>query len=545
MGVVWRAEDRVIGRQVALKELRAPVGAGSGERATYLERVLREARTAGRLSDPAVVTVYDVLTEQDVTYIVMELVSAPTLAELMAREGPLEAARVADIGVQVLGALETAHAAGIVHRDVKPSNIMVLPNGRVKLADFGIARAMDDPSLTMTGGIMGSPGYMAPELFAGAGPAPASDLWSLGATLFHAAEGHAPFRRDSTAATVHAIMYEQPRVQRCQGKLAAVVTGLLTQSTRDRLTAAQAGPLLADVTSRDSTGAVSADDAPTRYVGNTTTVVPSDPSPAPWHDSADDGDSGSTPKRRRGLLLLAGTAVAVVVALGVVFLLPPDAERTTVAAANTGESGAVPIPEPGETTDTTANPGDPTTASLPPSGDVAARAHLDPSGGPGETDVTGRAGGGGEDTEAGSEPGERAPETQQNAPERELLPLTRYNHPKGPHFSGTSNVDVPEGFSPEGVFGSLAAAAEPGAKKLYACTLSDRDGDWFSSIDQSGNCEGQQAVGLLGYIFDTVPEAVSSRPLYRCNAGDSHFDSLSSGCEGEARELLLGHLITG
>lgn len=253
MGVVWRADDRVIGRQVALKELRAPLGAGAAERATYVERVLREARTAGRLNDPSVVTVYDVLTEQDVTYIVMELVSAPTLAELMAQQGPLDAARVADIGAQVLGALQAAHAAGIVHRDVKPANIMVLPNGRVKLADFGIAKAMDDPSLTMTGGIMGSPGYMAPELFAGASPAPASDLWSLGATLFHAVEGQAPFRRDSTAATVHAIMYEQPQVRRCRGQLAVVVQGLLTQSMPDRLTAERAMPLLSAVAGADAT----------------------------------------------------------------------------------------------------------------------------------------------------------------------------------------------------------------------------------------------------------------------------------------------------
>jgi serine/threonine protein kinase len=234
MGVVWRAEDRVLGRQVALKELATPPGASPA----HLERVLREARTAGRLNDPGVVTVYDVITEHGATFIVMELVVAPTLADVVGREGPLANDRVAALGLQVLGALESAHAAGVVHRDVKPSNIMVLPGDRVKLADFGIARAMDDPALTQTGGVMGSPGYMAPELFAGAGPSPASDLWSLGATLFHAAEGRAPFQRTTTAATLHAIMYDQPVFEHCRGPLADAVRGLLTQSTSDRLSAA-------------------------------------------------------------------------------------------------------------------------------------------------------------------------------------------------------------------------------------------------------------------------------------------------------------------
>lgn len=161
MGVVWRGEDQFLGRPVALKELATPPGASP----THLERVLREARTAGRLNHPGVVTVYDVVSEHGATFIVMELVIAPTLADVVGREGPLGNDRVAALGLQVLSALESAHAAGIVHRDVKPSNIMVRPGDRVKLADFGIARATDDPGLTQTGGIMGSPGYMPPELF--------------------------------------------------------------------------------------------------------------------------------------------------------------------------------------------------------------------------------------------------------------------------------------------------------------------------------------------------------------------------------------------
>ena len=136
----------------------------------------------------------------------------------------------------MLSALETAHAAGIVHRDIEPSNIMVLPGDRVKLTDFGIARANDDPSLTKTGGVMGSPGYMAPELFVDSGPTPASDLWALGATLFHVVEGRAPFTRESTAQTMHAVLYEQPVLERCTEPLGSVIMGLLDHSTHDRLT---------------------------------------------------------------------------------------------------------------------------------------------------------------------------------------------------------------------------------------------------------------------------------------------------------------------
>ncbi|TVT40881.1 protein kinase [Amycolatopsis rhizosphaerae] len=241
MGVVWRAEDRVIGRPVAIKELRLPDGA---EGATFGERVLREVRTGGRLNDPAVVTVFDVISEQGGTFIVMELVEAPTLAELVRAHGPLPPAQVAAIGRQVLGALQAAHAAGIVHRDVKPGNIMVAPNGRVKLTDFGIAQAIDDPRLTTSGMIVGSPAFMAPERVAGKDAVPASDLWSLGATLFFAVEGTLAFERQTTAATLHAILHEIPYLTRTRGPLASAIMGLLVASPEGRVSAAQADQLL-------------------------------------------------------------------------------------------------------------------------------------------------------------------------------------------------------------------------------------------------------------------------------------------------------------
>lgn len=241
MGVVWRAQDQVIGRQVAVKELRLPDAESA---AVFSERALREVRTGGRLNDPAIVTVYDVVTDGGTTFIVMELVEAPSLADLVRQRGPMPAAQAAQLGERVLAALQAAHAAGIVHRDVKPANILVAPDGRVKLTDFGIAHAVDDPRLTTSGMIVGSPAFMAPERVEGREALPASDLWSLGATLFFAVEGSIPFERATTAATLHAIMTEIPYLTRGQGPIAAAILGLLVTNPDARLTAPQAQNLL-------------------------------------------------------------------------------------------------------------------------------------------------------------------------------------------------------------------------------------------------------------------------------------------------------------
>ncbi|MFD2422587.1 serine/threonine-protein kinase [Amycolatopsis pigmentata] len=240
MGVVWRGEDTVIGREVAIKELRPADGAADD---VFTERVLREVRAGGRLNDPAVVTVYDVVADSGAAFIVMELIAAPTLSDLVRSRGPLPAAQVASIGRQVLSALEAAHRAGIVHRDVKPGNIMITPNGRAKLTDFGIAQAVDDPRLTLSGTIIGSPAFMAPERVAGRRAEPASDLWALGATLFFASEGVMAFERPTTAATLHAIVNDVPYPTRAQGPLASAITGLLIPDPDARLVEAQAHEL--------------------------------------------------------------------------------------------------------------------------------------------------------------------------------------------------------------------------------------------------------------------------------------------------------------
>jgi eukaryotic-like serine/threonine-protein kinase len=544
MGVVWRADDQVIGRQVALKELPAPQGVTGQDRATYLERVLREARTAGRLNDPAVVTVFDVISENGVTYIVMELVEAPTLADIIADEGPLPADRVMALGLQVLGALETAHAAGIVHRDVKPSNIMVLPGDRVKLADFGIARAMDDPNLTMTGGIMGSPGYMAPELFSGSPPAPASDLWALGATLFHAVEGHSPFNRETTAATMHAIMYDDPQLTKCQGPLAQVVMGLLAQPVETRLTPARTRELLTEAPEStqivaDTTQVVDAPTVQVRAVQRNTLPrepwqesFPAEmplatPAPAPASWAEDEWAPKKKPGRGR-ILMFAGAGVVVVAALVAVFLISPGSQRGEASPPGTSTVAAV-AGSLSETTSSTVPP-----SSTPPSTVSSAPA-------PATVTVTKPGSGAQPGKPTGGQPtGQPAPPPPQQ-PQRVLIPLTRFNHPKGPHFSATPKVPAPSGFNQEQRMGHLVEAQETGTRQIYACQLVASE-DRMTSFDPG--CEGNRQVGVLGYIFTTKPAGVQTTPLHRCTYNGGHFDSVSSKCEGEKFEFLFGYLIT-
>lgn len=339
MGVVWRGEDRTIGRQVAIKELRGPDN--QDEASVFQERVLREVRTGGRINDPAVVTVYDVVTEGAATYIVMELVEAPTLSEVIAEQGPLPPSRVAAIGDQVLSALQAAHSAGIVHRDVKPGNIMVAASGRVKLTDFGIAQAVDDPRLTTSGNLVGSPAFMAPERVAGSDAVPASDLWSLGAALFFAVEGFIAFERTSTAATLHAIMNEVPYLTHTHGPLASAIMGLLIAKPDARLAAAQAHELLAMATQQGQAVPMEAPSAAatTRIPGSAPTVANGHPNGTPRADAPKAGSA----KRR---WLLAGSAVAgVALLLGGLFLgkwiFSPDVDEQRVETLSYGEGGDI------------------------------------------------------------------------------------------------------------------------------------------------------------------------------------------------------------
>src|SRR5215207_6142573 len=234
MGVVWRAQDAVLGREVAVKEVVFPPTMAQEERRPAQARVMREARAAARLNHPGAVTLFDVVQDRGGTFIVMELVNAPTLADLVRAEGPLPPERVAEIGGQVASALEAAHQAGIVHRDVKPGNVMVPPRGMAKLADFGIASLQGDPQLTSTGLVIGSPAYMAPEQARGEASGPPVDFWALGATMFYAVEGEPPFDRGTSIATLAAVVNDPPRPPRRAGPLGPLITALLAKDPASR-----------------------------------------------------------------------------------------------------------------------------------------------------------------------------------------------------------------------------------------------------------------------------------------------------------------------
>ncbi|MBN0044285.1 protein kinase [Streptomyces actuosus] len=244
MGTVWRALDETVDREVAVKEPRVPDHLSEQERATAFERMRREARAAARLDHPAVVNVHDVAVVDGRPWIVMELVRGRSLGDAL-QEGTLGAREAARIGLEVLGALEAAHAAGILHRDVKPDNVLLGRYDRVVLTDFGIAHIEGETSLTDTGGFVGSPEYIAPERVLGQRPGPACDLWSLGVVLYAATEGVSPFRRSNTPATLQSVLNAAPAPPAsAQGPLADAINGLLQKDPARRPTAAQVRALL-------------------------------------------------------------------------------------------------------------------------------------------------------------------------------------------------------------------------------------------------------------------------------------------------------------
>ncbi|MFF5522021.1 serine/threonine-protein kinase [Streptomyces coeruleorubidus] len=249
MGVVWKAVDEVLGREVAVKELRTYTDAAGPELAGLRVRMQREARAAARVRHTGVIAVHDIAEVDGRPLIVMELVDGPSLDDVLSDRGPLDAREAAGIGAKVMDALAAAHRAGVLHRDVKPGNILLDRSGRVVLTDFGIA-TMDDPgdgsatNLTRSGELVGSLDYLAPERAQGADPGPASDIWALGATLYAAVEGSAPFRRTSTFSTLTAIVSEPLPEPRRAGALAPVLRQLLDKRPEGRPEADRAREML-------------------------------------------------------------------------------------------------------------------------------------------------------------------------------------------------------------------------------------------------------------------------------------------------------------
>ncbi|MER7134485.1 serine/threonine-protein kinase [Streptosporangium saharense] len=233
MGVVWRARDELLHREVAIKEVLLGRNLTEAERTEARERTLREARAAARLSHPSIVAVHDVIAQEGRPWIVMDLVRGRSLDRVIRAEGPLPPRRVAAIGVAVLDALALAHGRGIMHRDVKPANIMLADDGGVLLTDFGIATVEGDAQLTSADSLVGSPGYIAPERLRG-GDGPAADLWSLGATLYAAVEGRGPFQRGVPVATLGAVLTEPTPFPAHAGDLAPVLLAVLEKDPRQR-----------------------------------------------------------------------------------------------------------------------------------------------------------------------------------------------------------------------------------------------------------------------------------------------------------------------
>ncbi|WP_374201623.1 serine/threonine-protein kinase, partial [Streptomyces sp. ISL-22] len=243
---MWRAVDEILDRLVAVKEMRID-GLDPEDTRTRRERTLREARATARIDHPNVVRVYDVVDEGERLWIVMELVAGRSLERIMAEEGPLRPAETARIGMGLVAALRQVHARGVLHRDIKPGNVLVESvesvesvvtrgRGRVVLTDFGIAAIQDAKALTMVGMLVGSPDYMAPERISGRPQGPPSDIWSLGATLSAALAGHSPFSRDTTLATLHAVLYEEPELPPSAGPLREILAALLEKDPSARPT---------------------------------------------------------------------------------------------------------------------------------------------------------------------------------------------------------------------------------------------------------------------------------------------------------------------
>ncbi|WP_190013324.1 serine/threonine-protein kinase [Streptomyces lucensis] len=246
MGRVWRAHDEVLHRAVAIKELTAALYVSDSDRGVLLARTRAEARAAARINHSAVVTVHDVLEHDGRPWIVMELVEGQSLADAVKDRGRVEPREAARIGLWVLRALRAAHTAGVLHRDVKPGNVLLGRDGRVLLTDFGIAQIEGDTTITRTGEVVGSVDYLAPERVRGHDPGPSSDLWALGATLYTAVEGRSPFRRTSPLSTMQAVVEEEAAQPDNAGPLGPVIAALLRKEPGQRPGAEETEQMLAE-----------------------------------------------------------------------------------------------------------------------------------------------------------------------------------------------------------------------------------------------------------------------------------------------------------
>jgi eukaryotic-like serine/threonine-protein kinase len=345
-GTVWRAEDTVLGRTVAVKAVEVPDELTPDERHRARTRVLQEARAAARLDHPAAVVVHDVLDDDDRLHLVMELVEVPTLRQRVQRDGPLPESEAAEIGLGLTDVLAVAHERGIVHRDVKPSNIFVYPDGGVKLADFGIAALTGEASLTRTGTALGSPSYLAPEQARGEQASPAADVWGLGASLYYAVEGEPPFERGNAIATVNAVVHEPARAFQRADELRPLLGSLLSKEPSDRPSLPETEQALQALTPPAATPTAAPAPAPTERMEALDTaperpheaptpepvVVPASAESEPARAADDEEDA---PRRRRAMVALGSLAALVLLVVGALVVLdgPGDLDDGLTAEA--------------------------------------------------------------------------------------------------------------------------------------------------------------------------------------------------------------------
>ncbi|MFJ8309130.1 MULTISPECIES: serine/threonine-protein kinase [unclassified Streptomyces] len=359
MGKVWRAHDELLHRTVAVKELTAALYVSEADRVVLHARTQKEARAAARITHPGVVTVHDVLDHDNRPWIVMQYVDGPSLADAVkAAEGHrIDAREAARIGLHVLGALRAAHSAGVLHRDVKPGNVLLASDGRVLLTDFGIAAIEGDVTITKTGELVGSIDYLAPERVQGAHPGPASDLWSLGATLYAAVQGESPFRRDSPISTMQAVVAEEPPPPDRAGPLAPVIVALLRKKPEERPSAEETERMFLDAmegrTSKSAQAYV-----PTRRLSEAelrsaaaseTGPTGLDPAPRPQTAPAPPAPVPAARPARRGrwrtVALVLALAAAIGVGAGYAFMKYQEGQGGS--GADSGASGASGTPEAG------------------------------------------------------------------------------------------------------------------------------------------------------------------------------------------------------
>ncbi|MFF4488553.1 protein kinase [Streptomyces sp. NPDC001544] len=380
MGTVWRALDEVLNREVAVKEVRAPAGLPGADVERLYARLEREAWAAARVANRNVVTVYDVAVEGGRPWIVMELVRGLSLADQLEAEGPLPPQRAAHIGAEVLAALRAAHAAGVLHRDVKPANVLLANDGRVVLTDFGIATVEGSSALTMTGEVIGSPEYLAPERALGRTPGPESDLWSLGVLLYAAVEGGSPFRQDTPLSTLRAVVDEELPPPRRAGPLAPVIEGLLRKDPAERLAAE---PAEQDLRLVAAGGTPRADSVAMGSYAPTAPTRPQRPA-SPTPPMAMPSPTATAPQpepdrnRRAGVVLVAGLVVVALALAGLTYVLlnHHTAKDESSGGASTDRASSLSSPAPTRSTGSHTGAPPPSRGSSPASSAPAQSVHV-------------------------------------------------------------------------------------------------------------------------------------------------------------------------